>query len=47
MPHHTKSGLVLVNDFAIRLYDKVERAKIALSSTLFGVIQLTGDDADL
>ena len=37
---------LLVNNYAIRLYDEVERAKIALSSAYFDVIQLTGDDAD-
>lgn len=38
---------LLVNNYAIRLYDEVERAKIALSSALFEVIQLAGDDIDL
>jgi hypothetical chaperone protein len=32
----------LVNNYAIRLFDEVERAKIALSSALFDVIQLKG-----
>jgi hypothetical protein len=31
--------LVLVNNYAIRLYDEVERAKIALSSAYFATIQ--------
>jgi len=38
---------LLVNNYAIRLYDEVERAKIALSSAYFDVIQLTGDDIDV
>jgi hypothetical chaperone protein len=38
---------LLVNNYAIRLYDEVERAKIALSSTHFDVIQLQGDGIDL
>jgi len=38
---------LLVNNYAIRLYDEVERAKIALSSEIFDVIQLKGDDIDL
>ena len=38
---------LLVNNYAIRLYDEVERAKIALSSAYFDVIRLTGDDIDV
>jgi hypothetical chaperone protein len=37
---------LLVNNYAIRLFDEVERAKIALSSAHFDVIQLGGDDDD-
>ena len=39
--------MTLVNNYAIRLYDEVERAKIALSSAYFDAIQLKGDDIDL
>lgn len=35
---------LLINNYAIRLIDKVERAKIALSTARFATIQLTGDD---
>jgi molecular chaperone DnaK (HSP70) len=35
-----------LNHYAIRLYDVVERAKIALSSALFDVIQLRADDGN-
>jgi len=35
---------LLVNNYAIRLIDKVERAKIALSTTRFATIRLAGDD---
>jgi hypothetical chaperone protein len=38
---------LLVNNYAIRLYDEVERAKIALSSAYFDTIRLTGEDIDL
>jgi hypothetical chaperone protein len=38
---------LLVNNYAVRLYDEVERAKIGLSSALFEVIQLRGDDIDV
>jgi hypothetical chaperone protein len=38
---------LLVNNYAMRLYDEVERAKIALSSAIFDTIQLTGEDIDL
>jgi hypothetical chaperone protein len=38
---------LLINNYAIRLHDEVERAKVALSSVLFDVIQLKGDDIDL
>jgi len=35
---------LLVNNYAIRLYDEVERAKIALSEAHFEVIRLSGED---
>jgi hypothetical chaperone protein len=38
---------LLINNYGIRLYDQVERAKIALSTSLFGVIELKGDDIDV
>ena len=38
---------LLVNNYAIRLYDEVERAKVALSSVPFAVIELKGEDIDL
>jgi hypothetical chaperone protein len=38
---------LLINNYAIHLYDEVERAKSALSSAYFDVIQLTGDDIDV
>ena len=38
---------LLVNNYAARLMDEVERAKIALSSAQFAVIQLAGDDMDV
>jgi hypothetical chaperone protein len=38
---------LLVNNYAIYLFDEVERAKIALSSAYFDVIRLTGDDIDV
>jgi hypothetical chaperone protein len=39
--------LILINNYAIRLYDEVERAKIALSSAHFATIQLSGEDIDV
>ena len=47
MPQNTKKLLILINNYVIRLYDEVERAKIALSSAVFDTIQLKGDDIDL
>jgi len=38
---------LLVNNYAIRLINKVERAKIALSAAHFATIRLTGDDIDV
>jgi len=38
---------LIINNYAIRLYDEVERAKIALSSAYFDAIQLKGEDIDL
>jgi hypothetical chaperone protein len=38
---------LLVNNYAIRLYDEVERAKIALSSSFFDAIRLQGEGIDL
>jgi len=38
--------LTLINNYAIRLYDEVERAKIALSSAVFDTIQVRGDDGN-
>ena len=38
---------LLVNNYAVRLFDEVERARIALSSVRFASIRLTGDDIDL
>lgn len=38
---------LIVNDEGIRLYDKVERAKIDLSSSFFGIIRLTGEDINI
>jgi hypothetical chaperone protein len=35
---------LLVNNYAMRLVDEVERAKIALSASHFATIELTGDD---
>jgi hypothetical chaperone protein len=35
---------LLVNNYAMRLVDEVERAKIALSSAHFATIELSGDD---
>lgn len=47
MPHGIRKLLILVNNYAIRLYDEVERAKIELSSKHFATIQLTGEDIDV
>ncbi len=47
MPRGTKKLLILLNNYAIRLYDEVERAKIALSSEHFATIQLSGEDIDV
>jgi hypothetical chaperone protein len=38
---------LLVNNYAARLFDEVERAKIALSDAHFALIRLTGDDIDV
>jgi hypothetical chaperone protein len=38
---------LLINNYAARLLDEVERAKIALSSAHFDLIQLAGDDIDV
>jgi hypothetical chaperone protein len=38
---------LLVNNYAMRLFDEVERAKIGLSSAYIEVIQLSGDDIDV
>jgi hypothetical chaperone protein len=38
---------LLINNYAMRLYDEVERAKIALSSAHFATIQLSGEDIDI
>ncbi len=38
---------LLVNNYAIRMIDEVERAKIALSSDYFATIQLAGEDINL
>jgi hypothetical chaperone protein len=38
---------LLVNNYAIRMFDEVERAKIALSSSFFDSIQLQGEDLDV
>ena len=38
---------LLVNNYAIRLIDEVERAKIALSTAIFALIRLAGDDIDV
>ncbi|MBN1810809.1 MAG: Hsp70 family protein [Anaerolineae bacterium] len=38
---------LLVNNYAIRMIDEVERAKIALSSAHFATIQLAGGDVNL
>jgi hypothetical chaperone protein len=38
---------LLVDNYAIRLIDEVERAKVALSQAVFALIRLTGDDIDV
>jgi hypothetical chaperone protein len=38
---------LLINNYAIRLIDEVERAKIALSTVPFALIRLAGDDVDV
>jgi len=38
---------LLLNNYAARLFDEVERAKIALSSAYFALIRLVGDDIDV
>jgi hypothetical chaperone protein len=38
---------LLMNNYAMRLVDEVERAKIALSSDYFAAIQLSGEDIDV
>jgi hypothetical chaperone protein len=38
---------LLVNNYAARLFDEVEQAKIALSDAHFALIRLTGDDIDV
>ena len=38
---------LLVDNYAIRLIDEVERAKVSLSSGVFALIRLTGDDIDV
>ena len=38
---------LLVNNYAVRLFDEVERAKIMLSEAFFALVQLTGEDIDL
>jgi len=38
---------LLVNNYATRLFDEVERAKIALSSASFAIVRLTGEDIDV
>jgi hypothetical chaperone protein len=38
---------LLVNNYAIRMTDEVERAKIALSSAHFATVQLVGEDINL
>jgi hypothetical chaperone protein len=35
---------LLVNNYAVRMFDEVESAKVALSSERFALIQLTGED---
>jgi hypothetical chaperone protein len=38
---------LLVNNYAIRLIDEVERAKTSLSTAHMAIIRLTGDDIDI
>jgi hypothetical chaperone protein len=38
---------LLVNNYAVRLFDKVEGAKIALSASRFALIRLAGEDMDV
>ena len=38
---------LLINNYAARLFDGVEKAKIDLSSSHFAVIQLSGEDVDV
>jgi hypothetical chaperone protein len=38
---------LLINNYAIRLIDEVERAKIALSTSHFTLVRLAGDDIDV
>jgi len=38
---------LLVNNYAMRMVDEVERAKIALSAAHFATIQITGEDINL
>jgi hypothetical chaperone protein len=38
---------LLVNNYAMRMVDEVERAKIVLSAAYFATIQLAGEDIDL
>jgi hypothetical chaperone protein len=38
---------LLMNNYAMRMVDQVEQAKIALSSLRFATIQLTGEDIDI
>jgi hypothetical chaperone protein len=38
---------LVVNNYAARLFDEVERAKIALSEAHFAIIQLAGDDINI
>jgi len=38
---------LVVNNYAARLFDEVEQAKIALSEAHFALIRLTGDDIDV
>jgi hypothetical chaperone protein len=37
---------LLINNYAIRLIDAVERAKVALSTTRLALVRLTGEEAD-
>jgi len=38
---------LLINNYAIRMFDEVERAKIYLSEALFALIRLKGEDIDV